>query len=81
LPLDVSRPGAGRPDPYRNLSRNDREDDHGEEAEEVEDEGEENEARRPGAQEEEKISEAGRGPQAGREEEGQSQSQEALRAP
>jgi hypothetical protein len=55
------------------LSLNDREDDHGEEAEEVEDEGEENEARRPGAEEEEssKSEEADGGPQGGPEEEGQ----------
>jgi hypothetical protein len=73
LQLDVLHPGAGWPDPYRNLSRNDREDDHGEEAEEVEDEGEENEARRPGAQEEEssESEEADGGPQGGPEEEGQ----------
>ena len=52
------------------LSRNDREDDHGEEAEEVEVESEEGTARRPGSQEEESSKE-GRGQEIGREEEGQ----------
>jgi hypothetical protein len=46
---------------YRNLGRNDREVDHGEKAEEVEDEVEEDEAGRSGAQKEE-SSEEGRGP-------------------
>jgi hypothetical protein len=61
LQLDVLHPGAGGAGLYRNLSRNDREVDHGEEAEEVEDESEEDEAGRPGAQEEE-ISQEEHGP-------------------
>jgi hypothetical protein len=58
--------GADRAVPK--LSRNDREVDHGKEAEEVEDEGEEGEARLLGAQEEESSEEEERSQEAGCEE-------------